>query len=332
MGLTFGIFCPIHSGGFAKRETTSGQDPTWEEAKRVTLQAEALGFEYNLIAARWYGAVMEPYTTTAALAACTSRIHLLTAVHAGLIQPQIVAKMGANIDQISGGRFHINLVSGAEDHQFQHEMYGGTWYPHAERYEMAEEYLHVIKGIWADQPYSHKGKYYEVADVDMLPKPVQQPIPTTFLGGKSEEARDVAARECDWFFISGLEFDQILELKADVEKRAASYGRTLRFALSGMTMVRDTNEEAEKEIAALAEQAENDRTVRVFVGSLKVGLWGTPERIAERLAEYSRHGFEMALFQSKNMAEDLNRFEAEVAPLLPHAAAGADGPGFLTVE
>lgn len=332
MALTFGIFCPIHSGGFAKRETVGGQDPTWEEAKRVSLQAEDLGFEYNLIAARWYGPVLEPYTTTAALASVTSRIKLIIAMHSGLFQPQLVAKMGANIDQISGGRFHINLVSGSEDHAFQHEMYGGTWHPHDERYAVSEEYIHIVKGIWSEQPYSYDGTYYSVKDVDMQPKPVQRPIPSIFLGGKSEAARDVAARECDWFFIGGLALEDMLALKADVTERARSYGRELRFAIMGLTMIRDSDAEAEQEVKALNERAETDRTVRVYAESLKAGLWGTPERVAEKLAEFSRHGFEMTLFQSRAMGEDLARFGEQVAPLLPRVSTAGGGAGFLAVE
>jgi len=329
VALTFGIFCPIHSGGFAKRQTSDGQDPTWEEAKRVTLHAEEIGFEYNLIAARWYGPVLEPYTTTAALASITSRIRLIVAVHSGLFQPQLVAKMGANIDQMSGGRFHINLVSGSDDHGFQHEMYGGKWLPHDERYDVSEEYIRIVKGIWANQPYSYEGRYYTVKDVDMQPKPVQKPVPSTFLGGKSEAAREVAAKQCDWFFIGGLGMDDITALRADVERRAKGYGRTLRFAIMGLMMIRDSDAEAEKEIAALTKQAETDRTVRVYTESLKAGLWGTPERIADRLADFSRRGFEMTLFQSRSHAEDLRRFQEQVMPLLPRAAASDNG--YLTV-
>jgi len=327
MPLTLGLFCPIHSGGFTKRETSGGQDPTWEQAKEITLLAEELGFEYELIAARWYGAVLEPWTTTAAMAAITSKIRLLTAVHSGLFQPQLVAKMAANIDQISGGRFHINLVSSADDHEFQQRMYGGLWLPHDERYELSEEYIRIIKEIWSQQPASYEGKYYTVKDVDMQPKPVQHPLPPTFLGGSSPPARELAAKECDWYFISGKEKAEILEMKADVEERAKKYGRTVRFAISGLLMIRDSVEDAEREIAQLNEQAEHDRTVRVFAGSLKVGLWGTPERIAEELADYSRHGFEMALFQSRNWLDDLNRFRDEVIPALPRD----EGSDYLTV-
>jgi FMNH2-dependent dimethyl sulfone monooxygenase len=330
MSLTFGIFCPIHSGGFTKRETVDGQDPTWAEARAVSLQAEALGFEYNLIAARWFGAVLEPYTTTAALASITTRMQLLVAVQAGLVQPQVVAKIGANIDQISGGRFHVNLVSGSDAQQFQQVMYGGLDLPHDERYALSEEFVRVLTGMWTTQPYSHSGKYFRLVDVDLQPKPVRKPAPMIFLGGSSIPARDVAARVCDWFFISGYGPDEALELKADVERRAAAHGRRLRFGISGMIMIRDSNAQAESEIADLQARAVDDRTVRIHVNSLKAGLWGTPDRIAERLAELSGQGFELALFQSTAMREDLTRFGDEVVPLLPLDPAVDEG--YLTVK
>lgn len=328
MSLTFGAFCPIHSGGFTKRETSGTVDLTWEEAKSVTLRAESLGFEYELIAARWYGPVLEPWTTTAALASITSTIHLLVAVHSGMVQPQLAAKMGANIDQISGGRFHINLVSGSDDQQFQHKMYGGLALPHDERYELSEEYIRIVKGMWTNQPFSYDGKYYQLEDVDLRPKPVQRPVPTTFLGGQSEPARELAANECDWYFITGLDLDEILALRDDVAQRAKARGRELRFAISGMIMVRDSDTEAEKEIEALNVQAETDRTVRTHARSLRAGLWGTPERIAERLSEFSRHGFEMVLLQGRALDQDLTQFADQVIPLLPRVADAK----YLTVQ
>jgi FMNH2-dependent dimethyl sulfone monooxygenase len=311
----------------------SRRDLTWEDAREATLYSESIGFEYNLIAARWYGPVLECYSTTAALASITRTQRLIIAIHSGLVQPQVVAKIGANIDQITNGRFHINLVSGAEDQGFQQRDYGGIWLPHDERYELSDEYIRIIKGIWTNQPYSYTGKYYNINNVDMLPKPVQEPYPTIFLGGKSEPARELAAKECDWYITGGMTIEDAMELRADVEKRAARHGRKVRFAISGMIMLRDTDEEAAREFEELQARAETDRTVRTHAAGLRYGMWGRPERVAERIAEFSRLGFEMALLQGRSLMNDLRQFNAEVVPLLPKASNGQDSPSaqYLTV-
>lgn len=334
MAMTFGIWCPIHSGGWAKREATGVQDDAWDIAKDLTLYAESLGFEYELIAARWYGPVLESYSTTAALAAITSKIKLIVAVHSGLVQPQIVAKIGANIDQISGGRFHINLVSGNEAQMFQQEMYGGIVLPHDERYALSDEFIRVIKGIWQEQPYTFSGKYYNITDADMRPKPVQKPRPTIFLGGFSEPARELAAKECDWYFISGRTLEEAIDLRRDILARAAKYDRTVRFALSILTLIRDTDKEAEHEVAVLREQAEHDPTVHGRVLSLRPGIWGRPERVAERLAEFSRAGFELTLIDGSTLKDDIRQFGEQVAPMLSLAAGPPNGdqPQYLTIE
>ena len=236
--------------------------------------------------------------------------------------------MIANIDQISHGRCHVNLVSNSDHHEFQQRMYGGLWLEHDERYALSDEYIRIMKGLWTENPYTLHGKYYQVEEVDLRPKPVQQPYPPIFLGGQSPPARELVAKECEWFFIGGSTLETALELKADVERRAARYGRQVRFALSGYILCRDSDAEAQREIARLEAVAENDRSARTHVVGLRLGMWGTADRIAERLAEFGRLGFEMALLQARPMLEEFQRFGAEVVPLLPlQAPTGADGSG-----
>jgi alkanesulfonate monooxygenase SsuD/methylene tetrahydromethanopterin reductase-like flavin-dependent oxidoreductase (luciferase family) len=125
------------------------------------------------------------------------------------------------------------------------------------------------------------------------------------------------ARECDWYFLGGMTLEEAQALKADVEERAAQYGRKVRFAISGMIMCRDSEAEARKEIAMLEERAQQDRTARTHVSGLRFGMWGTAEQIADRLAEFSRLGFEMAMLQARSMVDEFRRFGEQVVPLLP---------------
>src|SRR4051812_29183290 len=98
--MKFGFWCPIHSGEFAVRQASRGKDRTFDYAREVTLLADAHGFEYSLVAARYIGATLEPWTTAAALAPLTKNVRSIVAIHSGLVQPQMIAKQGACLDQI----------------------------------------------------------------------------------------------------------------------------------------------------------------------------------------------------------------------------------------
>ncbi|MDW5593445.1 LLM class flavin-dependent oxidoreductase [Conexibacter stalactiti] len=324
MSLSLGFWAPISTGGWKERHGGDDPvDPTWEQLKQVTLTAEQLGFEYTLIAVRWFGPVLEALTTTAALAAVTERIHMITAVHTDLIQPQVIAKMGANIDQISRGRFHINLVSGNDmpTHVRQHTMYGGTWHEHDDRYARSAEYIRAIKQMWSQQPATMRGEYYELDAVDLQPKPVQQPFPPTFVGGSSEAGRELTAVECDWFFLHGKDVESAAELIADVRRRAEAHGRTVRFALSTFVMWGDRRADIERRVEELAELGKTDRLAAIHTEGLKSGTWGTPQDVADQIARYQELGVEMALLQFDPIEQELPRFGAEVMPLLDVAPA-----------
>jgi FMNH2-dependent dimethyl sulfone monooxygenase len=317
--IKLGFWCPIHSGEFDVRQAKSGKDETFDYAREVTLLADSYGFEYSLVATRYIGATLEPWTTAAALAPLAKHVRPLVAVHSGLVQPQIIAKQGACLDQISEGRFHINLISGWWEEQ--HLMYGGTWHPHDERYAVSEEFIQVIKGMWTNDFFTFKGKYYQVENAVLDPKPYQKPYPPTFIGGSSPAARELAAKEGEWPFISAVYPHEVEPIMADIRSRAARYGREreMHFAISAFVLCRDTEEEAQAEAAALRELGERDPLVKIHSDMLNMGLVGTPEQVATRLQAYEAIGVEMALLQFKPILRELDRFGQKVLPILKSA-------------
>ena len=85
-------------------------DEAFAFARDVVCRGEQLGYDITLIAERLLGPDLEAWMLSAALASVAPRIEIMTAVHPGLLAPQFVANMGASLDRISGGRFHLNLV------------------------------------------------------------------------------------------------------------------------------------------------------------------------------------------------------------------------------
>jgi alkanesulfonate monooxygenase SsuD/methylene tetrahydromethanopterin reductase-like flavin-dependent oxidoreductase (luciferase family) len=154
---------------------------------RLAHLAESLGYDSLWVADHLMlgrdQAIMEGWTTLAALAGSTTRAKL-GMIHQGHFfrNPAHAAKMTATLDQISGGRF-IYFVDGGYGRQ-EHYAYG---LPYAE--DVATRTAHVVDGLkitlalWtSEQPLTHQGSYYHVVDALCNPKPVQQPHPPVWFG------------------------------------------------------------------------------------------------------------------------------------------------------
>jgi FMNH2-dependent dimethyl sulfone monooxygenase len=108
-------------------------------------------------------------STGAAIASVTAKVEFLNAIRPGFRLPAITAKMSANIDQISNGRFSLNIVSAWWEQEMRE--YGGAWVGHDERYERTREFLEVMRGMWTEAEFSYEGRYYKVEKAHLEPKP-----------------------------------------------------------------------------------------------------------------------------------------------------------------
>ena len=103
-----------------------GPDKSYRFALDVVREAESAGFDSTLIAQRFLGPDLDAWILASALAAQTRTIEVMPAVHPGIVLPQLVAKFGASLDRISGGRAAIDIVNGWWAEEF--DIYGnGSW-------------------------------------------------------------------------------------------------------------------------------------------------------------------------------------------------------------
>src|SRR5262249_29162221 len=127
-------------------------DETFAFACEGVRRADALGFDTPLIAERLLGPDLSAWGLASALAIVTPRIELMVAVHPGMVTPQVVAKMAASLDRISGGRAALNIVNGWWMEEFD-LFSNGNFIADAERYPRMGEYIEVIKGLWTDSDF-----------------------------------------------------------------------------------------------------------------------------------------------------------------------------------
>jgi F420-dependent oxidoreductase-like protein len=170
----------------------------------------------------------ESWITLAGIARETSRIRLGTMVTSMTFRlPGMLAITVAQVDAMSGGRVELGLGTGWFDPE--HHAHGVPFPPLGQRFEMLEEQLQIILGMWATskgQKFSFDGTHYTVVDSPGLPKPVQQPHPPIIIGGAgSKRTPRLAAQYADEFnvpFHSVADFSKSI---ARVEKACEALGR-----------------------------------------------------------------------------------------------------------
>ncbi len=347
MDLSFAYWVPNVSGGLVTSTVAQRTDWSFDYNKRLALTAEAAGFDYALAQARFfasYGAdkQLEAVTTATALAAVTTKLNLIAAVHPGLWNPAVIANVIASANVISGGRVSLNVVSG----WFKDEYtgFGEEWLEHDERYVRSEEFIRVLKGMWTQERTTLRGKYHTITDVPCEPKPLSKPHPTIFQGGNSIAAREMAARVSDVLFLNGGSVETIAATIADVKERARAYGREdeIRFAMNAFVISRETEGEAREELRRIVAGA-NVEAVKGFAGAVKEagqaspegeGMWahssfedlvqyndgfkpgliGTPDLIAERIQGFEAAGVDVLLTGFLHFIEEVERFGWEIVP------------------
>lgn len=293
-------------------------------ATEVVVAAEKLGFDLTLVAQRYMGPDHEAWPMATALACATRTMEVMVAVHPGLVSPQIVAKMGATLDRISGGRFSMNVVNGWWEEELN--MFGGgAWLPSsADRYRRMSEFLEVVRKLWTEDAPRFEGSFFSLDGTDLLMRPVQSPCPPIYGASRASEGRAIVAQHCNCWFVDyepemhryGANLERVAADVAAMRAATSGHGRTITFGLSAHVICADSEEEAAEEAAALIRYGARDRIALIAAKALGAGLVGTAATVAARLDAYAAVGVECLMLRFHPMLAGLERFGEEVVPLL----------------
>ena len=306
-----------------------GLDSGLQFAIDIVQEAERLGFTRTLIAERWLGPDLECWMLASALAMHTQNIELIVAVHPGILNPQVTAKMAATLDRISDGRAAINIVNGWWQEEFE-QFSNGAWLDRSDdRYARCDEFMDVLTRLWAGDGSDYQGRFYQLRDATLPSSPLTAPYPPIYTASMSPAGKaSIAQRGDHWFVtprsldLSYNDFNLVAQEMAEeidlMRETAAKHGRTLGFGVAGHVICAPTKEEADRAAIDLAEYGNKAMMNAVVSRSIISGLVGTPHMIAERLSRYEEIGIGFSMLHFHPMSEGLERFAAEVMPLLKH--------------
>ena len=189
--------------------------PSLEDGVEQARLAEQAGFDWVVLGERHLHrpGYHEILTSLTWLAAKTERIGIATAgIVAPLYQPVVLAEMLAHLDVLSGGRLTAGFVLGYRPEEFA--LYGVT---QAERVARFEECLTILTRLWTEGKVSYDGRFTKLDEAFLSPKPVQEPRPRIWNGGRVSAMLERTARMCDGWTTS------FNELDADLPAKIAEY-------------------------------------------------------------------------------------------------------------
>jgi FMNH2-dependent dimethyl sulfone monooxygenase len=345
--MRFGYWMPVF-GGWLRNVADEGMEASWDYVRRLTQRSEETGWDLSLIAELNLNDIkgveapaLDAWSTAAALAPVTETLELMVAVRPNFHQPALFAKQAANIDNISGGRLALNVVSSWwADEATQ---YGLEFDQHDDRYARTREWLEVVSGLWSEKRFTYEGERYRLKDAICEPKPMRKPRPTVYAGGESEAAKTMIATQCDAYVMHGDPADAIRpKVKDMAERRERAGGAPMHYGMAAFAIVRDSEAEARKELERITQlppqppkgfdnfeqwlsgtQLERELKLQEYSVSnrgLRPNLVGTPEQVRERIEEFEAAGLDLLLLQMSPQAEEMDRFAAQVIQPMKKAA------------
>lgn len=220
--------------------------------------------------------LLEGFTTLTYMAALHPRLKV---GHSVLCQsfrnPALVAKMGATLQALSGGRFIFGIGAGWNEEEYR--AYGYDFPPGGVRVEQLEEALQIIKALWTQEKTTFEGKHYRVREARCIPRP--NPLPPIMIGALRPKMLRLTAKYADWWDVSSAGVNSYRALLEEFERACDEVGRdpsTVKRSWSGGCVCAPTQEEAEAFIGDIY-NPDNEEDFS-FVG--------TPRQVVEQMRSF----------------------------------------------
>lgn len=230
---------------------------------------------------------LEPLTVLAAAAGVTQKIRLGTSVLLGnLRHASHVAKVVSTLDFISNGRVTLGLGFGSRENDYK-----AVEIPFEHRGSRAVEQVKLMKRLWTEDNVTFKGKFYNVENLSVGPKPIQKPHPPIWTGGSAEVSLKRAGTWADGFICGSSAIPDFPSTWEKIAGYARAAGRDPnRIRKAGLTFMAIHDDQSK------AVRAVEDYVMRYY-GRLRAdvantSLVGSPAAIAERMGAFLSRGLD----------------------------------------
>lgn len=283
---------------------------TWERWTRILDAAETMGFDsvfrsdhYTIGEPR---ESLETFISLTYAATHTKRIEFGPLVAPVTFrQPVLTAKMGAQIDDLSGGRLVLGL--GAGWNESEHREFGIPFYDKKTRFDMFEDALEITRLLLtSDEPVQFTGKHFTLDNAVLLPRPKRAGGPPILIGGGGRKRTlPLAAKYAQEWNVPFVSPETYRDLNDTLTGLIVEEGRdpkTVKRSIMTQLIIGRTDAEVQAKV--------NGRdTEKLIVG--------TPSQVVDRIAEYADAGVERFMLQWMEL-DDIDGIELVAKEVLPH--------------
>jgi F420-dependent oxidoreductase-like protein len=272
---------------------------TWPHWQNIARAVEDLGFDGLYRSDHFTNAQppdkdsLELWVSLTWLASHTSRIEFGPLVSpVSFRNPAFTARVASAVDDLSGGRLTLGLGAGWQERE--HSLFGFDLLDLKSRFDRFEEGLEIITRLLkSDQPVTFDGKYFQLCEATLLPRPQRDSGPPILIGGNGEKRTlSYVARYADEWNAVYLPKEEFTRLNARLDESLQAQGRDLKSVKrSMMTGLRfgNTKKELDKQLSERNQKAENLRKRGLVVG---VG-----DEIKQQLVELENTGLQRVMLQ-----------------------------------
>ena len=245
----------------------------------------------------------EAWTTLSALAAVVPRIRMGTLVTGNTYRhPAVLAKMAATADHISGGRVVLGLGSGWQENE--HEMYGIPFYTVNNRLQRLEEACQVIKALYSEESVNFDGKFYQLKNAPLQPKPKQDNLPLLIGGGGEKVTLKITAKYADEWNVWGTVDTMINKMKI-LDQHCEDVGRNPA--------------DIQRSAVALMFLTDDEKFAQKMNAGAQAAIAGNLNQIQDIIGAYQAAGVDELIVPDFTMGPDkleiLDKLINEVAPV-----------------
>ena len=245
---------------------------SWSHCRDIVQTADRNGFD-SILLPSGYQLGIDPVAFAGGIGPLTEQIHLLLAVRIGEMWLPQLARQLATIDEMTGGRLTINIIS---------SDLPGQSLDSEPRYRRTVEYMHGLRTLLEGERLEVHGEF---VDLELDPPRIvagHPGCPPLYFGGFSEAAKETAAEAADVFLTWPDTVAAVGETVADMRTRAARFDRTLRYGLRAHVIVRESEAEAREAAQRLVSQLDDDTGAAIRNRSLDAASVGVARQAALR--------------------------------------------------
>jgi len=345
--MTVEFVSQVHVRDSSDQFPKPGNDIDVPYLRRYADALEEAGFDYTLVP---YGSKsFSSYGVATALSQLTTNLKIIVAQRPNIFHPTAAAQALATLDQLSGGRALVHIISGGNNAEQARQ---GDYLTKEQRYERTAEFIRILRRAWTeDTPWSHDGTHYRFDDYLGELKPVNGPVPISF-GGSSPEAFAVGSAVADIYALWGEPLAETAEQIANIRAGARAAGRTdepriwvtfrpiiaptesaawekahtilgaLKQQRQGAVALPPENAGSQRLLAAAQQGDLHDRALWTPVATAtnaagaSTALVGTPEVVAQAILDYVDLGASIVSIRGYDNLNDVVDYGKHLLPLV----------------